>query len=203
MSYKYTNVREYKGGLVFEDAKNQKNVVVNSGGVEIYGKENSITQHTTFNANGFTDNQKVNESFYDLKRGIKLYNADSTGYVTFSTTGVVYGVPHGLPQNACFRIDFANQTVMRFYSTADDSTTQAGLSSSLITLGYSSRTAQKTITMTSQEGLAFADERNGGINLFKTDGLYLKDGSGNTCYLKFEGGKLKINGKEIATLENS
>lgn len=173
MSYKYTNVREYRGGLIFDDNKNQKNVVVNSSGIEIYGKENSITQHTTFNADGITNNEKVNASYYDLKKGIKLYNKNSNFII---------------PQ----------------YDIPDAKATTLGLmSSNALGLAYISSSINRIISVDCPRGIKYVDDNTSQSNSFRIDGLYLTDGSGNTCYLKFEGGKLKINGKEIATLENS
>lgn len=174
MSYKYTGVREYQGRMIFEDTKNQKNVVVNSGGIEIYGKENSITQHTTFNAYGFTSHEKVkNAPFYDLKRGIKLYT-----------------------ENPNFKLPEFNIPVT-------NATTLAVMSSEGLGFARVSTSTNKAIFVGCDPGIKYFDNITSQSNIFMTDGLYLEDKSGNTCYLKFEGGKLKINGKEIATIENS
>lgn len=52
-----------------------------------------------------------------------------------------------------------------------------------------------------KDGVYFQSISSGESCKMVADGLYLVDGAENTCYLKFENGKLLINGKEIATVE--
>lgn len=62
-------------------------------------------------------------------------------------------------------------------------------------------TGQITQASLKKDGVYFQSVSSGESCKMVADGLYLVDGAGNTCYLKFEGGKLLINGKEIATVE--
>ena len=151
MSYKYSNVREYQGALVFENRKNLNNVKINADGIK-------YTQ----------DNEQPNASYFALE-----LNGDNSS-VTFYKSALKY---------------HSNLSIC-----GDE-----------ITFHVSGVKEQK-VGINAISGIFFSDIKNNKYNRMTANGLKFVDGSGassKSCNLTFEDGVLKINGKEIATVENS
>ena len=149
MSNKYSDVREYLGGLLFENRKNQNYVEINPDGIK-YSRNNETPA----------------PSFFELK----LDGDDS------STT---------------------------FYRSIGNNQLNAEMSAFGIAFNVSGDKNQR-VGISALTGLYFTDTKKNKQNQMTADGLVLIDGTTNQkCTLKFENGVLKINGKEIATVENS
>lgn len=180
MSYKYTNVREYQGGLIFEDRKNQNRVTVNSDAVEIYSRG----------------------SFLDLKKGVKIYDNDTTKNVTININGISYKQDHNTPDRPYFSLDFDGyDSALNFYTKTDEFQSFSRMNNGMLKFTYLAPNENFATEVSGIFGVKVLDEIKRKNNQMTADGLYITDGN-NTCYLKFEDGKLKINGKEIATIEN-
>lgn len=149
MSYKYSNVREYQGKLLFEDRKNQNYLEINSDGIK-------YTRNT---------------------------NTPTSSYFSLVLDG--------------------NNSSANFYETRSNYQMNAKMTAHNIIFKCSGK-KQHNIGIDTLNGVYFTDEQNHKQCRMTSDGLFLIDSTTNTsCYLKFENGVLKINGKEIATVENS
>ena len=166
MSYKYSNIREYQGKLLFEDRKNQNRLTINSADVVFYSSD--------------------------------------TRNVCFNSEGIQY-TQHDYPPTQPFfelRLDGYDSSVI-FYNLFDNYNTVAEMKGSGLSFdvsgGKNHRVGINAIT-----GPYFTDTEKKKQCQMSADGLIITDDAvGKKCILKFENGVLKINGKEIATVENS
>ena len=149
MSYKYSNVREYQGGLLFENRKNQNSVTINSDRI-IY-----------------TQNNETPTSPY--------FALELDGY----------------------------KSTINFHYTVASTQYEAGMSVFGVYFKTSGQVERK-IGIHPTTGIYYIDRKNKRESQMNADGLFFVDHTTNkTCELKFEDGVLKINGKEIATIENT
>ena len=166
MSYKYSNVREYQGKLLFEDSKNQDRVTINATGVVCY--------------------------------------ASDTRNVRFNYEGIQYTQDDYPPTYPYFELKFDGyDSSVGFYKTIDNYQINAEMSGSGLSFDVSGAKNQR-VGVSALTGPYFTDSDNKKQCQMSADGLIITDiAIGQKCILKFENGVLKINGKEIATVENS
>lgn len=216
MSYKYTNVREYDGELIFYCSKSSKTdkyhkLTVGATGIQF---QPQTGKGLTIGATAYIDG-----SFQStIQFGNDLTNPDtkiSGKYITLQSGKIGSGTHL-----------YSTEIQSKFVQVMQDSTAKSLIEYNKITVytntynGYDTvhgdgyfyvqgRNNGKVVGLWNNQKFTIGENLNlnpylshtGAYCALQTNGLYLDDGTGNTCYLKFEGGKLLINGKEIATVE--
>ena len=165
MSYKYSNIREYQGKLLFEDRKNQKRLTINSADVVFYSSD---TRNVCFNSEGIQYTQ------HDYPPDRPFFELRLDGYDSSLIFYRPDGDSHGVAEMSCLGLSF---------DVSGAKNQRVGVSA--LTGPYVTDSDKKKQCQMSADGLIITD-----------------DATGQKCILKFENGVLKINGKEIATVEN-
>lgn len=133
-----------------------------------------------------------------------LENRKNQNYVEINSDGIKYTRNNETPASPYFALELdGNKSSVNFHYTAFGTQFDAGMSAFGVFFKTSGAYEQK-VGIHPLNGVYYIDTKNKKENQMTPDGLHLVDHATNkTCELKFEDGVLKINGKEIATIENS
>jgi len=149
------------------------------------------------------EDRKTQDSVTINSSGVVFY-ANDTRNVCFNSVGIQY-TQHDYPPDRPFfelRLDGYDSSVI-FYKSDGDYHDIAEMSGSGLSFDVSGAKNQR-VGVSALTGPYFTDSDKKKHCQMSADGLIITDDAiGQKCILKFENGVLKINGKEIATVENS
>lgn len=242
MSYEYSDVREYAGGLIFNGGNTDNRTTLNADTLRVTTSDGSYEAFVGNKTDGSFPGVSISSNVSGGTGGAYLGNASTvSGGKTYPICGVYAYSEVPAINYAVQPFDFhVNSSGLKYSNTPGENPLIQKISDSGLIVYNSTSAANKGtvlqmasggvnyiqlacvagtqgennpilgLTVRNKAGTTSSRMRWDGLSVavangesckVVTDGLYLDDGAGNTCYLKFEGGKLLINGKEIATKE--